>query len=286
MRVPAYFLLNILLFPAALSAQGTLYTDPLKRFTVQIPEGWTTQDLGERGVSAGGNGLTILITPLAGSGTPQEAVATLVPVVSSRVQNLLELDRQALPIAGQPASWIIFQGTDSAGQAGTIRVLGLRGGGVTAGVIISGARSDYAAGRGTIEATLATLRLGTNPPIVIRSIAPTASPASTTPTVSPAASPPVTIGLEVRDVNEDDVDLLDLDDESGALVEGVEPDSPADEAGIQPNDVILQVDRSAIANAADFERRLGSHKAGDNVELQVARNGREKVVRLRVLQGD
>ena len=275
-------LLAILLSPGAISAQGTLYTDPLKRFTVQVPEGWTTQDLGDQGAVLSGSGLSLLITPLTGLGTPQEVVANLVAGV--RWRNLEEIDRREIAIAGQSAAWIIFQGTDSTGRPGTIRVLGMRGGGVTAGVVINGEHANYMAQRGTIEAILVTLRLGTNPPIVLgRSVGGDSTSANVTPPPPRVpASPRVGIGVEVRDINDDDVQELDLDDERGALVEDVTTGGPADRAGIQPSDVILQVDRTAVESAADFERVLGDHRAGDSVELLVTRHGRNKPVILRV----
>jgi S1-C subfamily serine protease len=88
------------------------------------------------------------------------------------------------------------------------------------------------------------------------------------------------IGFDVRDVTDDDVYVLGLDDEQGALVDFVEPGSPADRAGVHATDVIIQLDRRPVLNAAEFNRRLKGVKAGETVELLVIRHGREERFRV------
>ncbi|HXQ24719.1 MAG TPA: DegQ family serine endoprotease [Candidatus Acidoferrales bacterium] len=55
----------------------------------------------------------------------------------------------------------------------------------------------------------------------------------------------------------------------GAIVHDVEPGSPADEAGIQPGDVITEVDRQRVPSASACQRTLD--RAGDKVLLRIQR---------------
>jgi serine protease Do len=63
-----------------------------------------------------------------------------------------------------------------------------------------------------------------------------------------------------------------LDRPKGALVEQVEPGSPADKAGIKAGDVILSVDGQAVPHSEDLPRMIAPHQPGTNVSLQVWRD--------------
>jgi putative serine protease PepD len=63
---------------------------------------------------------------------------------------------------------------------------------------------------------------------------------------------------------------------TGAEVVAVTSGSPASDAGIQPGDVIVAVDGTAITGAADLSRIVGDHKPGDGIDVTVVRNGQEK----------
>ncbi len=59
----------------------------------------------------------------------------------------------------------------------------------------------------------------------------------------------------------------------GAVVEKVTPGSPADDAGLQPGDIIQSVDRKATPNAEAVQQALTSVAKGDSVMLRVWSNG-------------
>ncbi len=58
-----------------------------------------------------------------------------------------------------------------------------------------------------------------------------------------------------------------------AIVGRVEPNSAAAAAGIQPNDVIQKFDGEAVPNFKALTLKVGGHHAGDEVSLEVLRNG-------------
>jgi S1-C subfamily serine protease len=54
---------------------------------------------------------------------------------------------------------------------------------------------------------------------------------------------------------------------NGVLVMDVTPGSPADEAGLQPGDVITQLGNQAIANSTDLQAALASMHPGQQVQV-------------------
>jgi S1-C subfamily serine protease len=65
----------------------------------------------------------------------------------------------------------------------------------------------------------------------------------------------------------------------GAYVGSVRPDTPAAHAGLQPGDIITQVDRRPIATAAELERAVERAGAGQPLDLTVIRNGQPRHLR-------
>jgi serine protease Do len=63
----------------------------------------------------------------------------------------------------------------------------------------------------------------------------------------------------------------------GALITGVDPESPSFEAGLRPGQVILEIDRQAVANADDAVR-LGRRAREATVLLRVWTPGGSRYV--------
>lgn len=57
----------------------------------------------------------------------------------------------------------------------------------------------------------------------------------------------------------------------GPIVVSVAPGSPAQAAGLQPGDVISQVDGHPVATASTFASAIAGKHAGDQVALQLQR---------------
>ena len=259
------------LAPAALRAQATTYADPQGRFTVQVPGDWTQTPMGDRGMVFSSRSISLLVNPFGGSETPQSLLEKLIGQMVPQWRDAQQVDHRDGQIQGQPAAWATYNGTNPHGQAGTLLLLGVQGPGMMAAVIVSAERADYAAQRRTIEAILGTLRLaGSGSP----------PPGSGPPaTVSPNRA---VIGLAARDITEDDVRQFHLTNKNGLMVTQLRPGSPAERAGLRPGDIVQALDGTAVSEATVFIRMLGTHQAGDVVELRVKRGDQVGTVRLRM----
>nr|NDG08850.1 PDZ domain-containing protein [Oxalobacteraceae bacterium] len=62
----------------------------------------------------------------------------------------------------------------------------------------------------------------------------------------------------------------------GALVARVEPDSPAEKAGVEAGDIIIAFNGSTIEKSGDLPRMVGSTKPGSKANLTVLRKGNKR----------
>jgi serine protease Do len=67
---------------------------------------------------------------------------------------------------------------------------------------------------------------------------------------------------------------LGIEGTKGVIVTRVEPDSPADEAGIRRRDVILEVNQRPVASVKDFRSALGETSKG---ALLLVRRGEAEI---------
>jgi serine protease Do len=86
------------------------------------------------------------------------------------------------------------------------------------------------------------------------------------------------IGVQIQSVSQDIADSLGLKDASGALVAGVEKDSPAASAGVRSGDVITAVDGETIADPHELARRIASMGPKKTVSLALIRDGATKTL--------
>ena len=64
------------------------------------------------------------------------------------------------------------------------------------------------------------------------------------------------------------VDVRNSSSPAGALVVGVQPNTPADSAGIAAQDVIVAVNGTAVASVESLQSALRAHKPGDHVRIR------------------
>ncbi len=86
------------------------------------------------------------------------------------------------------------------------------------------------------------------------------------------------LGVFGQTVDPDTAQLYGLGVDAGAVVVEVEPGSPADRAGLQPGDIVVAVDGDPVRSMPDLAGRVQLRAPGDEVELEVVREGRTRTV--------
>ncbi len=86
------------------------------------------------------------------------------------------------------------------------------------------------------------------------------------------------LGVYIQDITPDLAKALDLKSTKGVLVSKVQKDSPANEAGIQEEDVILAFNGKELDNASELSTWVASSSPDDHINLKILRDGDEKNV--------
>ncbi len=82
------------------------------------------------------------------------------------------------------------------------------------------------------------------------------------------------IGATVQPVTAEISESLGLHGRKGALIADLTPGGPAEQAGLQPGDVVLGIDGRPVGSADDLTRQVAMVHPGQVAHLQVMRDGR------------
>jgi serine protease Do len=92
------------------------------------------------------------------------------------------------------------------------------------------------------------------------------------------------LGVSIADVTAERVKELGLKEETGAEIKGVLPGSPAEEAGLEKEDVILEYQGDRVAGAAQLTRLVRETPPGRTVTLGISRGGANRSVKVKVTE--
>lgn len=90
------------------------------------------------------------------------------------------------------------------------------------------------------------------------------------------------LGVTIQSLAEDVPEALGLDDDEGAIVTDVTDDSPADKAGFESGDVVLEVNGEGVESSVDLTRRVGQLKAKDKAKFLVLRDGKQRTINVTI----
>ncbi len=79
------------------------------------------------------------------------------------------------------------------------------------------------------------------------------------------------LGVEIDEVDADLAKALGMPDEKGALVEKIQPNTPASRDGISIYDVIRKINGEAVENVGALMRKIASLSPGDTVMIEIWR---------------
>ena len=89
-----------------------------------------------------------------------------------------------------------------------------------------------------------------------------------------------TLGIYVQDLTPDLAVAFDIDAGQGVLVAEIVADSAAQNAGLQPGDVIVHMDKHDINSAQDFHNAEGRLALGDSLKVEYLREGKTRKTEL------
>jgi len=92
------------------------------------------------------------------------------------------------------------------------------------------------------------------------------------------------IGVVIQALTKELVESFGLPKAQGALVNSVEKGGPAEKAGIEAGDVILQFDGKPVMSSEDLPRLVGAVKPGSKVPVQIWRNKQSRDVQVVVAE--
>jgi len=90
------------------------------------------------------------------------------------------------------------------------------------------------------------------------------------------------LGVFIQEVTPDIADSLGLDVAGGALVSSVNEKSPADDAGLEPGDVITSFDGKMIDKMRDLPRIVAETDIGVTVDVELMRGGKMMTVQVTI----
>jgi serine protease Do/serine protease DegQ len=87
------------------------------------------------------------------------------------------------------------------------------------------------------------------------------------------------LGVNIQTIDPEAAEALDIGTERGALITGISPGSAAERAGLQVDDIIIEVNSKKIESASELANAIGLMTSGDEVEIRYVRGERTRTTR-------
>jgi len=86
------------------------------------------------------------------------------------------------------------------------------------------------------------------------------------------------LGVQVQDLTPELASALGIETRHGVVVREVEDGSPGESAGIEPGDVILEIDGHDVRDRSEFDERVAAAAIGSTLKLTVQRGTNQRTV--------
>jgi len=90
------------------------------------------------------------------------------------------------------------------------------------------------------------------------------------------------LGIAIQEISKELSESFNMKSTQGALVAGVEKESPADKGGLKPGDVILKFGENDIKISSDLPKFVSSTKPGSKIPVNILRQGKEKQLEITI----
>jgi serine protease Do len=92
------------------------------------------------------------------------------------------------------------------------------------------------------------------------------------------------LGVSIQTVTEEIAEGLGMAAPTGALIAQVQPDGPAEKAGLKQGDVVLRFDGKTIGEMRELPRVVAQTDVGRTVPVDILRGGKERTVSVKVAE--
>jgi len=86
------------------------------------------------------------------------------------------------------------------------------------------------------------------------------------------------MGVYIQTLTADLASQLNLNSKQGAIIAGIVPGSPADKAGLKQGDVVLEINKQKVTDAANITDLIQKSKVGSKITLLIESNGSQRYV--------
>lgn len=86
------------------------------------------------------------------------------------------------------------------------------------------------------------------------------------------------LGIQLHELNKDLASYFGVKEDEGALILGVEEDSPAEKAGLKSGDVITKIDDEKISDPEDVQEIISELEEDDEIKLEIMRQSRKQTI--------
>ncbi len=90
------------------------------------------------------------------------------------------------------------------------------------------------------------------------------------------------LGASSEDITHDLAKSLGLASTDGAIISAVEPNTPAEKAGIKPRDIVTGFNGRSVRNAADLRNKIGMMPIGETIDLRLIRDAKPLTIKVKI----
>ena len=88
------------------------------------------------------------------------------------------------------------------------------------------------------------------------------------------------IGITVQNIDTNLARYLNVPQDNGVIVKGIEAGSPAAKSGLREGDIILSIENRSIVSDDDYQTAMGGFAAGNRLKIKVWRDESAKTIRV------
>ena len=94
------------------------------------------------------------------------------------------------------------------------------------------------------------------------------------------------LGVSIRDIDQLLADEEGLKNLKGVYIADVVEKGAAEKAGIEKGDVVLKIEGEEVNSSSKLQEKIGKYRPGDEVNITIRRNGKEKMLKATLLSKD